>query len=57
MAMIIGGADNPLKNEGDLEEKKWLFHILKKLNAFVQVATTVPSNTDLPASAMATNRR
>lgn len=57
MAMIICGADNPLKDEGDFEEKSGYFTQKKKWNAFVQVATTMPSNIQLPASAMVTNHR
>lgn len=58
--MIICGADNPLTNEGDFEEKVVISHtdIWKKYqNPFVQVATPVPSNIHLPATAMATNHR
>lgn len=40
--MIICGADNPLRNEGDLEGESGYFTHKKKLNAFVQAATTVP---------------
>lgn len=55
--MIICGADNPLKNEGEFEEQVVISHIKMNIyvNTFVQMAT--PSNTQLPASAMATNHR
>lgn len=38
-------------------KKKVVISHIKELNAFVQVATTVPSNIHLPASAMTTNHR
>lgn len=46
----------PVKMSETLKKKVVISHI-KELNAFVQVATTVPSNIHLPASAMTTNHR